>query len=365
MQKKQNVPEKQPEKFSMNLKYLFKRYKNIQNFSQTNLSKDYLHLAPTKLSKYINGNSGVSNLDEDQYTIIAKYILSNICNNQEKTRTLCELAGLECFNYSQLKNKKSSKQIIELFENAMKDRVFGSPTINNYSVRFVDWDGAELWVESVAYGESATIPDDPTRAGYEFDGWDVEFDNITRDLTVSAQYSKSVISKSNGKSKSKGNSSSNRSESKKGLSASKSILIIFAAVALVVAIVLYSIDSWHTVLSLSITYCSPIGERNSYIKGTVTFPEGSPSDYAVTLAIVSPTDGQIYAPIPSSDNPSVPVITTEKSRVGSFTCTFAPEASPDAYTNEIFIYVVPADFIPNEDVERTANESIIRTIYLR
>ncbi|MCU4156574.1 InlB B-repeat-containing protein [Carboxylicivirga sp. A043] len=63
-------------------------------------------------------------------------------------------------------------------------------SINQYTVTFVDWDGSTvLKTESVDYGGAATAPADPVRTGYAFTGWDVPFDNITADLTVTAQYS--------------------------------------------------------------------------------------------------------------------------------------------------------------------------------
>ncbi len=59
---------------------------------------------------------------------------------------------------------------------------------NTYTVKFLDWDGKELKSESVEHGSAATAPNDPTRKGYSFIGWDKKFDNITEDLTLTAQY---------------------------------------------------------------------------------------------------------------------------------------------------------------------------------
>ena len=76
------------------------------------------------------------------------------------------------------------------FNNVTEDlTVTAQYTINTYTVKFVDHDGTELKVETVNYGEAATAPADPTREGYTFTGWDpADFSNITADLTVTAQY---------------------------------------------------------------------------------------------------------------------------------------------------------------------------------
>ena len=60
--------------------------------------------------------------------------------------------------------------------------------INVYSVRFLDWNGTEIKGESVEYQSAATAPDDPTREGYTFIGWDNDFSKITEEMTITAQY---------------------------------------------------------------------------------------------------------------------------------------------------------------------------------
>ena len=58
-----------------------------------------------------------------------------------------------------------------------------------YAVTFVDYDetriGDTLWVE---YGSAAVAPADPVREGYKFIGWDRKFDVITKSIEVMARY---------------------------------------------------------------------------------------------------------------------------------------------------------------------------------
>lgn len=62
-----------------------------------------------------------------------------------------------------------------------------------FTVTFKDFDGTVLKKETVERGKAATAPTAPTRDGYVFIGWDVAFDKIISDLTVTAQYEKSTL----------------------------------------------------------------------------------------------------------------------------------------------------------------------------
>lgn len=58
-----------------------------------------------------------------------------------------------------------------------------------YTVNFLDWDGTELFVEQVEEGHDAVGPSVlPSRDGYTFIGWSKPITNIQSDLTVIAQY---------------------------------------------------------------------------------------------------------------------------------------------------------------------------------
>ena len=58
------------------------------------------------------------------------------------------------------------------------------------SVTFKDWDGTVLNEQSVEYNQSAVAPTQPSREGYEFSGWDIEFTNVVSNIVVTAQYTK-------------------------------------------------------------------------------------------------------------------------------------------------------------------------------
>ena len=66
------------------------------------------------------------------------------------------------------------------------------PVPTTYTVTFQDWNGTVLKTEAVDSGKAATAPTDPSRSGYVFIGWDKAFNNITGNLTVTAQYEKNT-----------------------------------------------------------------------------------------------------------------------------------------------------------------------------
>ena len=52
----------------------------------------------------------------------------------------------------------------------------------------MDYDGTELKVDTVEYGQAATPPENPVRENYYFMGWDSDFSFVTGDMTVTATY---------------------------------------------------------------------------------------------------------------------------------------------------------------------------------
>lgn len=61
-------------------------------------------------------------------------------------------------------------------------------TTPQYTVKFNDFDGSLIKQEIVAYGASATPPDDPDRTGYTFTGWNGTYTNVTDNEIVVATY---------------------------------------------------------------------------------------------------------------------------------------------------------------------------------
>ena len=60
--------------------------------------------------------------------------------------------------------------------------------IQQFTVLFLDYDNSVIATQLVDYHANATAPENPTRSNYRFTGWDVNFNNVTSNLTVKAQY---------------------------------------------------------------------------------------------------------------------------------------------------------------------------------
>ncbi len=68
---------------------------------------------------------------------------------------------------------------------------FAAP-LPTYQVQFIDEDGTVISEQQVSQGESATLPDAPTKDGYDFTGWDANTTNISSNVTAQAQYQPKV-----------------------------------------------------------------------------------------------------------------------------------------------------------------------------
>lgn len=72
-----------------------------------------------------------------------------------------------------------------------------NPTLEEYTVIFVDYDDSVIDTQVVIEGAAASAPSDPVREGdekyhYVFTGWDTPFIEVTEDLTVKAQYEQKI-----------------------------------------------------------------------------------------------------------------------------------------------------------------------------
>ena len=81
-------------------------------------------------------------------------------------------------------------EVIKIYEVWIEIKLV-TTELETFTVTFADWDGTVLNTQTVSKGYAAIAPSDPVRDGYTFTGWDVDYSNITSDLTVTAQYTQS------------------------------------------------------------------------------------------------------------------------------------------------------------------------------
>ena len=65
-----------------------------------------------------------------------------------------------------------------------------TPAPKIYTVKFTDGNGKTLKTVKVEAGKAAAAPENPTREGYTFNGWDKSFAKVTADMTVNAKWIK-------------------------------------------------------------------------------------------------------------------------------------------------------------------------------
>ena len=126
---------------------------------------------------------GVSSIDPNIYIEMGEYRIDN-----STLEVIISVGDNESYNLS-IKSM-SSGYINGSIKGAYLYIIDDLPEITTYTVIFKDWDGTTLKTQNVEDGASATAPDDPTRDGYVFTGWDIDFSNVTNDLIVTAQYEK-------------------------------------------------------------------------------------------------------------------------------------------------------------------------------
>lgn len=115
-------------------------------------------------------------------------------NSKDLVALIKHLLGVTVINSNELEasdlNSDNTINIIDLIrlKKVLVAQANDNPTINQYTVTFIDWDGAVLKTQIVNEGEDATAPANPTRSGFIFNGWDKTFNNITANIVVTAMY---------------------------------------------------------------------------------------------------------------------------------------------------------------------------------
>ncbi len=89
------------------------------------------------------------------------------------------------FNQSlTLERKTDVTFTLDIFANTLRI----SEQINEFVVKFTDYDGNVLSTQLVKRGEAATAPEAPSRDWYAFTGWNRSFADVCEDITVRAMY---------------------------------------------------------------------------------------------------------------------------------------------------------------------------------
>ena len=65
---------------------------------------------------------------------------------------------------------------------------------NKYTYKFVDSDGSVLFEETVEYGAMPNVPENPSKDGQKFAGWDKEVVAVTEDVIYTAVYKEGITS---------------------------------------------------------------------------------------------------------------------------------------------------------------------------
>jgi len=142
---------------------------------------------------FIGWDQDFSNITSD---LIVKALYDNVYAVTFKVddEVLVILDTAESFDLPTIPSKEGYNQVsptwsITDFSNiSTNTEVEALYTINTYTVTFLDQDSNTLKEEIVEWNKSATAPTAPIVDGFDFDGWSVEFDQITEDLQVKALY---------------------------------------------------------------------------------------------------------------------------------------------------------------------------------
>lgn len=142
-----------------------------------------------------------SNITED-YTYNVSIIANNAsmgtvtfdldCENNQATIIATANEGYRFVQWSD-ESQEASRVITLTQDTSLVAQFEASPTITEYAVYFLDWDGSLLSEQMVESGNAPLMPTDPERDGFRFTGWSANVETITERTFVIAQYEKEFV----------------------------------------------------------------------------------------------------------------------------------------------------------------------------
>ncbi|MBO4562112.1 MAG: MucBP domain-containing protein [Clostridia bacterium] len=127
--------------------------------------------------------SGTSYATNWQWNSSNKRLSYYVSSSLTKYASFLAAAG----NYSNFFKADTATASVQLYKKVTTSVIQDDPVL--HTVTFVDHDGTVLSTQQVQHGSAAVAPTVPGWEGHAFTGWDVDFSNVTTDLTVTAQYS--------------------------------------------------------------------------------------------------------------------------------------------------------------------------------
>ncbi len=125
--------------------------------------------------------------------LITYHNVKNATNNNPNTHTILEVVELLPLIPAEGENgfigwfDVNDNEVLVL-SGAGNKEIYAKWQYNEYTVKFIDYNGTILKEEIVEYGGAATAPTAPTRAHYTHIGWDQPFTNVRTDLIVMPLY---------------------------------------------------------------------------------------------------------------------------------------------------------------------------------
>lgn len=130
----------------------------------------------------VNSDKVIENNVINEIKYDGKVILTAVCKDNYK------------FDGWYANNRLLSNEVIYT-ASVVQNETIEAKFIENtkYTVTFADTFNKVYGVSVVSDGENAIAPDNPTRPGYTFDGWDKDFSKVTSNMTVYPKWKKDVV----------------------------------------------------------------------------------------------------------------------------------------------------------------------------